>query len=161
MWWIGCIKAVLCREGKVRATAFQHRGFHRRKSAGLERDFIPVSSSPWLLSEKALVAMSSEVMQSSLSAPSSSSCSRSLSEDRPPRAGTAASSCLRRKGGAFLWNRCFRAMLHVRVPCTHPYLSADVAPGGEPGLCRSRQSRSLMLIVSSGASRHTKMQLMK
>lgn len=36
-------------------------------------------------------------MQSSLSAPSSSSCSWSLSEDRPLRMGAADSSCLRRQ----------------------------------------------------------------
>lgn len=54
-----------------------------------------MSSSPWLLSEDLFAAASSEMLQSSLSAPSSSSCSWSLSEDRQLRAGAADSSCLR------------------------------------------------------------------
>lgn len=58
-----------------------------------------MSSSPWLLSEDVFVAMSSEMRQSPLSGPSSSSSSRSwsLSEDRALRRGPADSCCLRRQ----------------------------------------------------------------
>lgn len=41
--------------------------------------------------------------------------------------------------------------------CRH--LRLEVLQGGAFGFCRSWQSLSLMLIVSSGASRHTKIQL--
>ena len=39
------------------------------------------------------------------------------------------------------------------------YLRLEVLHGGVFGFCLSWQSLSLMLIVSSGASRHTKIQL--
>lgn len=57
---------------------------------------VPVSSSPWLLSEEVLAAMSSGSLGSLISAPSSS-CSRSLSDDRPPRAGALYSSRLQQQ----------------------------------------------------------------
>lgn len=47
-----------------------------------------------------------------------------------------------------------------RCERTRHYLRPEVALAGESGLCRSCQSLSLILIVSSGASRHTKIQLM-
>lgn len=119
-----------------------------------------MSSSPWLLSEDVLVVMSSELLQSSLSAPSSSSCSWSLSEERPLRTGAVDCSCLRRQPDVMMK---ILVLAHEKV-CVwahrRPYLSPEVAPGGESGLCWSCQSLSLILIVNSGASRHTKIQLM-
>lgn len=119
-----------------------------------------MSSSPWLLSEDVLVVMSSELLQPSLSAPSSSSCSWSLSEERPLRMGAAHCSCLRRQPDEVMK---ILVLSHEKV-CGRAhrrhYLRPEVAPGGESGLCWSCQSLSLILIVSSGASRHTKIQLM-
>lgn len=121
-----------------------------------------MSSSPWLLSEDVFAARSSELMQSSLSGPSSSSCSRSLSEDRALRTGAADSSRLRRRPDERLkGDRYFVIRARFTRTRTPRYLRAEVVPSGESGLWRSCQSRSLILIVSSAARRHTKMQLVK
>lgn len=60
----------------------------------VHNETLPVSSSPWLLSVDVLVVMSSGSLWSSYSAPSSSSGSRSLSDDRQPRAGALYTSRL-------------------------------------------------------------------
>lgn len=144
-------------------------------SATLSSDLetAPVSSSSWLLlSVEQLVPVSSESLRAWFSAPSTSSGSRSLSEDEPPREGALHTSRLQAArwhhkhcGGYFiiciigcLWNQLIKSSCRGLVSvCRH--LRVEVLQGGESGCCRSRLSLSLMLIVSSGASRHTKIQL--
>lgn len=135
----------------------------------VSKETAPVSSSPWLVSEEVVVAVSS----GSFSAPSSS-CSRSLSEDRPPRTGALHTSRLERHSHMKWWALCLRVKQASSVlimewawsisrscgaVCVCRHLRLGVLRGGVFGFCRSWQSLSLMLIVSSGASRHTKIQL--
>lgn len=145
---------------------------------------VPVSSSSWLLAEEEWVALSSGSLASSFAALSSSSCSRSLSEDRPPRAGALYTSRLGntakestrwlfylcchviiREGNTFAWGGLFiigagfaeRMYSINRRRCGH--LRLEVLLGGVFGFSLSWCSLSLMVIVSSGDSLHTKMQL--
>lgn len=158
--WIGSIKAALCREGKVKTTPFQHKWLCHGNN----------TSSQFILSLYLCPPLPGCCQRTCWSWCPLSCCSlRSLPRPHPRARGRC-----RRKGHSERGRRTARACGDSRMKrwrfwshekvCVwahrRHYLRPEVAPGGESGLCWSCQSLSLILIVSSGASRHTKIQLM-
>lgn len=163
--WIGSIKAALCREVKVRTTTFQYRGLHHRNNTGLESWYW--ISTCVLLSLAAVrgcvrcdvfwvdaVFALCPVLILVLAVAVRGQTAQNWGSSQLVPAETA------RWNDEHSWGTDTLPS-GFTCACTHHYLRAEVVPSGGSGLCRSCQSRSLILIVSSGASRHTKMQLTK